>query len=289
MDRRCDLLTRVTVETPYLSPGLSPVTARPTKRARALGRRALHYAAGVSEQSPDHFLAVASLEGVPSAFAATRDGIDALLRDRGLRRSTPEDTARAVLLGAAASASLEGDEVTAEDLSEGGGGPVARGVLQMSGELLGLLPEWRRSPVQVIARLHAVAAAASGPAAEPGRPVSPEGAARLHELARQLARPTRAPALVVAAVVHAEIAAAAAFASHNGVVARAAERLVLVASGVDPASVTVPEAGHAATPRSYQQVLSGYAAGDTDGVHQWLLYAADAFARGAEASPLTQR
>ncbi len=30
------------------------------------------------------------LEGVPSAFAATRDGIDALLRDRGLRRTSSD-------------------------------------------------------------------------------------------------------------------------------------------------------------------------------------------------------
>ena len=56
----------------------------------------------------DPFLPAASLEGVPSAFAATRDGIDALLRDRGLRRTTPEDTARSLLLGAVATARLEG-------------------------------------------------------------------------------------------------------------------------------------------------------------------------------------
>ena len=59
----------------------------------------------------DPFLPAASLEGVPSAFAATRDGIDALLRDRGLRRTTPEDTARSLLLGAVATARLEGSEL----------------------------------------------------------------------------------------------------------------------------------------------------------------------------------
>ena len=50
----------------------------------------------------DPFISAASLEGIPSTYAGTRDGIDGILRDRGLRRSTPDDTARALLLGAAA-------------------------------------------------------------------------------------------------------------------------------------------------------------------------------------------
>jgi len=50
------------------------------------------------------------LEGVPSAFAATRDGIDALLRDRGLRRTTPDLTTESLLRGAHASAVLEGSD-----------------------------------------------------------------------------------------------------------------------------------------------------------------------------------
>jgi hypothetical protein len=90
----------------------------------------------------------------------------------------------------------------------------------------------------------------------------------------------------VAALIHAEIGAAGAFAAHNGVVARAAERLVLLAKGVDPASVTVPEAGHAAAPAAYRAALAGYGASGSAGAVRWLLYAADAFQRGAEASPL---
>ena len=59
-----------------------------------------------------------SLEGVPSAFAATRDGIDALLRDRGLRRTSPEQTATSLLRGAHASAVLEGSTSTFEEVAE---------------------------------------------------------------------------------------------------------------------------------------------------------------------------
>jgi hypothetical protein len=235
----------------------------------------------------DPFLPAASLEGVASAFAATRDGIDALLRDRGLRRVSPEDTSRALLLGAAATASLEGSPVTADDLAEGAGDPTARAAARLSTELLGLVPVWRTSPIQAIARLHALAASGSIPDEALGRPDG-DGAPRLVLLAQNLAVPTRAPGMAVAALVHAEIATCGAFSSHAGVVARAAERIVLVERGVDPPSVTVPEAGHAAVPDGYRSALAAYAGGTEAGVSQWLRYAAQAFARGAEMSPLAK-
>jgi hypothetical protein len=240
----------------------------------------------VSAPLPDPFLGAATLEGVPSSFAATRDGIDALLRDRGLRRTTPDDTARSLLLGAAATASLEGSDADVETLAGGGGDTTARAAVRLSTELLGLVPMWRRTPLQAIARIHAVAAAGSVSDIDLGRPGDPAGVARLTELARALAGQTEAPALVVAALVHAEVATCGAFESHAGVVGRAVERLVLVERGVDPASVTVPEAGHAAEPDGYRRALAAYARGDIAGVNQWLMYAAQAFVRGAEASPI---
>ena len=45
-----------------------------------------------------------ALEGVPSALASARDGIDAMLRDRGLRRTAPDVTGESLLRGAHASA-----------------------------------------------------------------------------------------------------------------------------------------------------------------------------------------
>ncbi|GAA1747289.1 oxidoreductase [Aeromicrobium alkaliterrae] len=239
------------------------------------------------ESSPaDPFGSAAALEGLPSLYAGTRDGIDTILRDRGLRRTTPEDTATSLLGGAAASATLEGSPVTADELAGGEGDPTARGALRLSSELLGLVPTWSRSPVQALARMHAVATAGVSPDA--GRPVNPAGVARLGNLTQVLGRPTAAPGLVVAALVHAEIVTAGAFGSHNGVVARAAERLVLVVTGVDPASVTVPEAGHAAEPDGYRAALAAYGRATSAGTQQWLQYAAQAFSRGAEASPVAR-
>jgi hypothetical protein len=238
----------------------------------------------------DPFIAAASLEGVASAMAATRDGIDALLRDRGLRRTSPEDTARSLLLGAAATASIEsGESIDPDELTVGGGSPTARAALRLSTELLSLVPVMRQAPVQAIARIHAFAAAGSVPDDELGRPAGPDGAARLGALARRLVQPTTAPALVVAALAHAEIATSGAFASHGGVVGRAVERLILVERGVDPASVTVPELGHEQDARSYRSALAAYSAGTEDQVGQWLRYASLAFARGAESSPIVSR
>ena len=87
-------------------------------------------------------------------------------------------------------------------------------------------------------------------------------------------------------MVHADLVTSAPFASHNGIVARAAERLLLVARGVDEKSLVVPEAGHLALRAAYESNLRGYAGGTSAGVHAWVLYAAEAFGAGAEASPL---
>jgi hypothetical protein len=91
---------------------------------------------------------------------------------------------------------------------------------------------------------------------------------------------------VSAAVVHAELATARPFGSRDDVVARAAERMTLIARGVDPASVTVPEEAHLRLRAAYESNLRAYAEGGVDGVRAWLLYASEAYALGAELSPV---
>jgi hypothetical protein len=236
---------------------------------------------------PDDPLArLASLEGVPSAFAAARDGIDAVLRDRGLRRTSPETTAESLLRGAHASAVLEGSTSTLAEVRDGSADTLAADAVRLSSSLLGLAPTLNRAPLQVLARLHTLAAAGSVGDDELGRPRDASAAERLQGVARLISSTSSAPAMVLAAVVHADLAAVAPFPSHNGLVARAAERLVLVARGVDEKSLTVPEAAHLALRAAYESNLRGYREGGAAGVHAWLLYAAEAYAAGAEASPL---
>jgi hypothetical protein len=222
--------------------------------------------------------------GVPSALAAARDGIDSLLRDRGLRLTTPESTAESLRRGALASAQLAGSVTACE--SEGRFDGVTEGTLRLYGELLGLVPVVRRAPLQALARMHALVAVDESPDRR-GRPRADlESLARLHEAAALATTQADVPALALAACVHAEIAVLAPFETGNMRIARALERLVLVARGVDPGSLTVPEAGHAAAADAYRAALQAYGAGGHEGTRIWLLYAAQALHGGVAASPL---
>ncbi len=95
-----------------------------------------------------------------------------MLRDRGLRRTTPEQTAESLLRGAHASAVLEGSTSSAEEVRSDSGDQVAQAAVRVSTELLSLVPVLGRAPAQVFARLHALTGGASA-----GRPASPEAAA----------------------------------------------------------------------------------------------------------------
>jgi hypothetical protein len=225
------------------------------------------------------------LEGVPSGLAAARDGIDAMLRDRGLRKTSPEQTGESLLRGAHASAVLEGSSSSLDEVRAGDGDEVALAALRVSTGMLALVPVITTSPSQAFARLHALAGKGDVADDSLGRPVNAEGAERLNGLSETLLA-TKAPALMVAALAHADLITVAPFASYNGLVARAVERLILVARGVDPASVVVPEAGHLALRSEYESNLRGYRDGGRKGLHAWLLYAGEAITKAVEASPL---
>lgn len=241
----------------------------------------------MSAQDGDLFGAASMLEGVPSALAAARDGVDALLRDRGLRRTTPALTAESLLRGAVASAQLAGSASSLDDVRNGAGDDVAVAATRLYAGLLTLVPVVARSPLQTLARLHTLAAAGSVPDDELGRPrPDAEAAAALRRLSDRLLAPTTAPAIAVAGIAHAEVMVAAPFGSANELVARALERLVLVSRGVDPTSVTVPEMGHLELTADYRDTLVGYRVGDAAGLRSWLVHVASAVSRGVRASPL---
>jgi hypothetical protein len=206
-----------------------------------------------------------------------------------LRRSAEKVIAESTLRGARASGALDGADlpldVVRRTVRAGGHlpdpeGPVVEGALRVAAEV-GLLQEtWRRAPLQVLARLHVLAAAGRAATDELGRP-RPEAAARLASLASLLSS-TDAPAIVVSAVVHGEILATQAFPVGGGVVARAAGRLVLVTRGLDPAALSVPEVGHVDLGVSvYEAALADYVAGGQDGVAQWVVHCAQAVVLGA--------
>lgn len=224
------------------------------------------------------------LEGVPSAFAATRDGIDQALRDRGLRRTAPEVTTESLIRGAHASAILEGSSSSLDEVRAGTGDDIARAAMRVSTEVLTQAPILARSPLQALARWHALADPTSPATA--GRPRSAEAAAGLRDLSKLLQMRTAAPALTVAAVAHAEFIRMAPFASYNGVIGRALERALIAQRGVDEKSLMVPEAAHLKFRPGYERNLAAFGENDPTAIHQWLLYTAEAYTLAMESSPL---
>ncbi|MFI6388999.1 oxidoreductase [Nonomuraea sp. NPDC050540] len=222
----------------------------------------------------DPLAAVAKLPGVPEAVDEAREAVDRLYRHRVLRRARPAVSTESSLRGARASAALEGADVTLDALRRDEvSDPVVQGALRASAEVGRLGPTWRKAPRQVMARLHSVAAAGLVGQDALGRPSA--GGPRLDALFGLLETPTKAPALVLAAIVHAELAVLRPFGSADGVVARAAERLTLVEFGLDPKSIVAVEVGH--LEQDYEAGLKAYVDG---GVAEWVRQCAAAVSLG---------
>jgi len=91
----------------------------------------------------------------------------------------------------------------------------------------------------------------------------------------------RVPAAVISSIVHAEIVSIRPFVHGNGLVARAMERALVQALGLDPTGVAVPEAGHVANGGpAYLGALTAYGTGTSSGVGLWLTQAGEALVRG---------
>ncbi|MFE4355648.1 MULTISPECIES: oxidoreductase [Streptomycetaceae] len=197
--------------------------------------------------------------------------------------------------------------------------------LRIAAEAGQLLSIWRHSPLQVLARLHLLAVGDGDPAAGrprragegaevlfpqelepvesveveavdgpppvlPPAPGAEEVAARLDQLSRLLVARAEGqgvgtPALVVASVVHGELLALRPFGAHNGVIARAAQRIVLIAEGLDPKSICPAEVGLAELgTAAHRRALAGYLAGTPEGMAAWIAYSGRALRLGVRES-----
>lgn len=226
-----------------------------------------------------------ALTDVAPALVAARTAVDAALRHPALRRSGGAVATEVGLRSAVASAALEGHGYDLEAARAGVvTDPVLQGALRVSAALSGLAPRWASAPRQVLARLHVLAARGVVDEAELGRPAAgTQTGARLDALVALLTGENTAPALLRAAVVHAELLALRAFAGPNGVLARAAGRLTLLTSGLDARGVLAIEVGHLARQPEYVGAAAAFATGTPDGVRAWLKhYAAAAELAAAE-------
>jgi hypothetical protein len=253
----------------------------------------------------DPLAAVAALPGVDDAVRVARDAVDAVAGHRVLRSRAAEVAAESLLRGARASAELAGTAWPLEELrrrTSFGDEPDAaavRAALRVSGELGALRSVWHTAPAQALGRLHVLAAAGSVPVADVGRPrrdapehLEPLLASvaadtplvpadqlpdRLALLGRTL-RASSAPALVVAAVAHAELLALAPFGWGDGLIARACFRLTLTDRGLDAKGLLIPEIGLLESGAGYAEALRAYLRGGTAGLVAWIAFCGDALA-----------
>lgn len=225
------------------------------------------------DESLDPLAPLAALPGVADAVVEARDAVAAVHRHRANLRKWGVTSAEGGLRGARASAGLEGADVT---LPEDGdvGDAVLAGALRVSGELGRAADGWRKAPLQVLARLHLVAAAGLVDDVETlGRPRGGRGVAeRLTLLADLVAGGTSVDAPVLAAVVHGEIASLRPFGVMDGVLARAASRLVGISTGLDPHDLGVPEVYWWRRAEEYRARLAGFGEGTPEGVAEWIRF-----------------
>ncbi|MGA4865794.1 oxidoreductase [Streptomyces lavendulocolor] len=276
----------------------------------------------MSTNAADPLVALGALPGVPDAVDSVRKAVDRVYGHRVMRRRSNEVTSEAALRGARGSAALSGADWALEEVrrrTDFGGDEEARTVgaaLRLGAEAGQLLSIWRQSPMRVLARLHLVAvgdagspaevAAGGGPAGAPadsvgrprrdGEPVdeplieaplppAAEVAGRLEGLAGLIVAGSEAPALVTAAVVHGELLALRPFTTYSGLVARAAERIVLIGSGLDPKAICPAEVGHAEQGRAaYVAAFEGYLSGTPDGMAAWIAHCGRAVELGVRES-----
>lgn len=219
-----------------------------------------------------------NLADIDSAVKGARSAVDGAYRHGSLRRKGGQVAAEVSLRCAVASASLESGVYQVEDVRSGIVlDPVVQGALRVAEALPGLSQRWENAPRQVLAKLHLLAATGLLPSSELGRP-----AASVDRVCDLVAERCGDP-LIRAAVVHGELLALNAFPAVNGIVARAAARLTLVSSGLDPRGLVLTEEVHLARQPEYVGAAGAFATGTPDGIRSWLKHCALAVTLGAEA------
>lgn len=250
--------------------------------------------------------ALATDPDIAQTITDVREACTQLRWHEGLRRRTAEAAAESRVRGAVSSAYLDGAEVAGSagsvplvrDLMRGAMswpdrlGPVeqiTRAAVRATAATEQMTNAALAAPLQMLARLHL---AAAGDLIDPAAVGRPRRAGESCEELVELGPPVPAeqiperldgivgmcaairdgvPTALVAALVHAEVLAVRPFVAGNGLVARAAERVIVGVGGLDPTGVAVPESGHVGGPgANYVGAAAGYATAGVDGLRLWL-------------------
>ncbi|GAA4386833.1 oxidoreductase [Tsukamurella soli] len=242
----------------------------------------------------DPLAPIAAIPAVTDAAAAAQEALGKVHRHPANRREWGAAATESSLRGARASAALDGGAVElSRDVAVQD--PVLAGAMRVAQALDGpqldaTVGTWRRAPLQVLARLHTLAAADLVAAADLlGRPRAGAGE-RLSLLAQLVTGGTGVSAPIVAAVVHGELLSLRPFGVADGVVARAASRLVTVATGLDPHALGIPETTWLKFADGYAGAVDAFGMGAEEGVVAWVTLCCSALEAGArEALAIAER
>lgn len=240
---------------------------------------------------------LAGEERIAAATVAARGAFDEMLWRRDVRAAAAEASRSSIERGARDSAAIDGADVVVVDDSPMG--RVLAAAVAVTAQAATLADDWGRAPLQVLASLHGIAARGFAADDDLGRPrtddraddplsigsLPPAGAVapRLTSLS-DIAVESKAPALVVAGIVHGELMLLRPFGWGSGLIARAAVRLVFAQRGLDPDGWSIPERGmHELGRPAYVRAIRAYASGTTDDMAAYFTWFATAAATGARA------
>lgn len=237
------------------------------------------------------------IEGVVTACDTALKSIDELMWNRTVRRHKEFLIPYCRRISGFATAALDGAQMPSDPTMEPEVSPM--GELSDAGLLVTAEADlqtlaFKSEPMKVWARLHTFTSSDDdrGQPRTSNEMVDPLRLGNLppHEvLQERLSQLTdvilnsKAPAVLVAAIAHAEIATLRPFNEGSYLVARATARLVLAARDVDPDGLVMSEYGAQLLGRpAYVKALTAYMTGTREGLAAWVEWQGQAIARGVE-------
>lgn len=237
------------------------------------------------------------IPGVTSQCDVTLKAIDELMWNRTVRRHKYALIPYTRRIAGFATAALDGAQMPKDPTMEPEVSPM--GSLSDQGLLVTAEADlqhlaFESEPLKVFARLHTFVSTEE----DRGRPrITNEvndplrlGSLPPHEVLQErlsqladLVIESKAPSILVAAIVHAELATLRPFSQGSYLVARASTRLILSARSVDNDGLVMSEYGAFLLGRpAYVKALTGYMSGTREGVGAMISWQGEAIRKGAE-------
>ena len=244
------------------------------------------------------------IDGIAAECDVTLKAIDELMWDRTIRRHKESLIPYTRRIAGFATAALDGAQMPKDPTMEPEVSPMGslsdQGLLVTAEADLQTLA-FKSEPLKVLARLHTFVSTdedrgkprTSNEVNDPLRLGNLPSHEVLQERLSQLVElilNSKAPAVLIAAITHGELAALRPFSQGSYIVARASTRLIFAARDVDPDGLVMSEYGAFLLGRpAYVKALTGYMSGTPDGMLSWVRWQGDAIRKGIEmAKQLTE-